>query len=97
MHQTMHWIIRAGAILTLAAHASGAIAQNAGPTPTPPRPSMSAVSPSAGPANGPLPAPVGHRQPKPSDLPAETAKGENHTLEPALRDLDERLRICRGC
>jgi hypothetical protein len=41
-------------------------------------------------------APVGHRQPKPSDLPADAARKES-APDPSARELDDKLRICRGC
>ena len=46
--------------------------------------------------NGPLPAPVGHRQVRPSDLPPDASKIENRA-EQNTRDFDAKLRICKGC
>jgi hypothetical protein len=46
--------------------------------------------------SSPLPAPVGHRQPRASDIPAPPPGGASGTTEPR-DDIDERLRICRGC
>ena len=45
------------------------------------------------------PAPVGHRQPRREDVPAEGAgKGESdRQLEHLDRALDGKLTICRGC
>jgi hypothetical protein len=46
----------------------------------------------------PLPAPVGHRQPRAADVPAGLAKNmsdEEH--ERRERALSRRLQICRGC
>jgi hypothetical protein len=47
------------------------------------------------------PAPVGHRQPKMSDLPPEVARRETQPPEPSnppdQHHLDSRLTICRGC
>jgi hypothetical protein len=46
----------------------------------------------------PLPAPVGHRQPRAADIPAGLAKNmsdEEH--ERRERALSRRLQICRGC
>jgi len=43
-------------------------------------------------------APVGHRQPRASDVPANprrTASDDEH--ERRERELDKKLRICRGC
>jgi hypothetical protein len=46
--------------------------------------------------SSPLPAPVGHRQPRASDIPAAPAGDASRASEPR-DDIDERLRICRGC
>jgi len=44
------------------------------------------------------PAPVGHRQPKLSDLPAESQNAATNTERSARdRELDRKLQICRGC
>jgi hypothetical protein len=47
------------------------------------------------------PAPVGHRQPKMSDLPPDVAHREMQPGvppdEPKQRNLNSRLTICRGC
>ena len=45
------------------------------------------------------PAPVGHRQPRPADIPpAPTPKnGTDAALERLQRTLDGKLNICRGC
>jgi hypothetical protein len=47
------------------------------------------------------PAPVGHRQPKMSDLPPDVAHREMQPgvppNEPKQRKLNSRLTICRGC
>ena len=43
-------------------------------------------------------APVGHRQPKLSDLPAESQNAATTTERSARdRELDGKLQICRGC
>jgi hypothetical protein len=47
-------------------------------------------------------APVGHRQPKMTDLPPDVAQREVQpevpmTNTPNQRNLDSRLTICRGC
>ena len=41
-------------------------------------------------------APIGHRQPRPQDLPPSVRREEG-TRSPAQRELDEKLQICRGC
>jgi hypothetical protein len=55
----------------------------------PPQTTGSAVS------SGVPQAPVGHRQPRPSDIPAGTAANEERSQ--LDRELDRQLRICRGC
>jgi hypothetical protein len=41
-------------------------------------------------------APIGHRQPRPQDLP-ESVRRDEGERSPAERALDEKLQICRGC
>jgi hypothetical protein len=51
------------------------------------------------PSAGPLPAPVGHRQPTPNSVPENTYKDPN-AKENAKMDaiLDQKMKgICRGC
>jgi hypothetical protein len=45
------------------------------------------------------PAPVGHRQPRAEDIPAEGPKKSDYDaqLERLDRALDGKLKICRGC
>jgi hypothetical protein len=45
------------------------------------------------------PAPVGHRQPRPADIPAEGQKKRDFDwqLERLNKAIDDKLRICRGC
>jgi hypothetical protein len=61
----------------------------------------SPVSPGGAPTAIAWPAPVGHRQPKMSDLPPDVAHREMQPGEPSnrpdQRDLNSRLTICRGC
>ncbi|MEH6950381.1 hypothetical protein V4R08_03380 [Nitrobacter sp. NHB1] len=44
-------------------------------------------------------APVGHRQPRPSEIPAESTKAWNpDQIDPADAALDRKIKsICRGC
>jgi hypothetical protein len=43
-------------------------------------------------------APVGHRQPRASDIPADIQKTESDLREERVnRELDKKLRICRNC
>ena len=93
MHQLIKWIVGAGAVLTLVVP-PGAMAQD--PQSNSPSAMPPAVAAGPGMVRGPLPAPVGHRQPKQSDLPPDTIKRESRG-EQGLRDLDAKLRICKGC
>jgi hypothetical protein len=45
----------------------------------------------------PLQAPVGHRQPRISDLPATPRSDEDKAAARSRADTDSKLRICRGC
>src|SRR5262245_35668615 len=49
-----------------------------------------------GQGQGRFEAPVGHRQPRPSDLPPGAAEDEG-ARTPEQRALDRSLQICRGC
>ncbi len=93
MHQAMRSMIGVGALLALAV--SAAVAQTTTPAPQPGPPSTTAVAP-----QGLFPAPVGHRQPRPSDLPPDIVKKENHPggeAGSAMRDFDTKMQICKGC
>jgi hypothetical protein len=46
--------------------------------------------------SSPLPAPVGHRQPRASDIPQPPPGDTAREVEPP-DDINEKLRICRGC
>ena len=49
-------------------------------------------------AAGLPPAPVGHRQPRPSDLPPETGKNDPSRIDAQDRELDRAIKnICKGC
>ena len=45
----------------------------------------------------PLQAPVGHRQPRLSDLPPGPRRDDDKATAAQRDDTDDRLRICRGC
>jgi hypothetical protein len=47
--------------------------------------------------NAPLPAPVGHRQPRVGDVPVTDKTAAELAEERQQADLNRRLRICRGC
>ena len=61
--------------------------------------------PAASRANPPAPAtdargqaPVGHRQPRPSDLPSNVQRDEGGPVRsPVDQELDQKMQICRGC
>lgn len=74
---------------------SVALAQNTAPGVTTGAGS-SASSSSSSSKGGVLPAPIGHRQPKASDVPANA---ENNYSESAQdKELDRKIKsICRGC
>jgi hypothetical protein len=76
------------AVMALLLGASGAIAQSKTSGPT---------SPTATPDSRSLPsAPVGHRQPRASDVPSASEK--NYTESAEDKALDRKIKsICRGC
>ena len=95
----------ASRIITLAVPAllmaSGALAQSssggsaASGTAASGGPATTGMAP---PPQGAPQAPVGHRQPKLSDLPAESQNAATTTERSARdRELDRKLQICRGC
>jgi hypothetical protein len=47
--------------------------------------------------SAPLQAPVGHRQPRLSDLPSGPRRDDDKATAAPRDDTDDRLRICRGC
>lgn len=52
----------------------------------------------SGSSSGVPPAPVGHRQPRASDIPANAQPtGQEETQIQRDRELDKKLWICRGC
>jgi hypothetical protein len=75
--------------------------ENINSLPSPQQDITSLPSPERAPTAAAWPAPVGHRQPKMSDLPPDLARREMQPGEqsdrPTQRDLDSRLTICRGC
>jgi hypothetical protein len=45
-----------------------------------------------------IPAPVGHRQPRRTDLPAPVRRDENMNADAlSEHEFDQQLQICRGC
>jgi len=55
--------------------------------------------PNAQPTNGAVPeAPIGHRQPRPANLPPETGKNNPDRIDAQDRALDRMIKnICKGC
>ena len=47
--------------------------------------------------SAPLQAPVGHRQPRLSDLPSGPRRDDDKATAASRDDIDDKLRICRGC
>ena len=66
-----------------------------------PRPAMPPVSSTNGlatPGSNIPQAPVGHRQPRAADIPANAPKHESDAwLQRLNRQIDRKLQICRGC
>jgi hypothetical protein len=54
------------------------------------------ASPRPGVSSTPFPAPIGHVQPTPRDLPPGVAATETERTK-AQTDFDKRLQICRNC
>jgi cell division protein FtsN len=85
-------LITALAALTLGATGLASVASaQSNPTPRPetpaPRPDTQGRAPEA---------PIGHRQPRPQDLPPSVRREEG-TRTPDQEALDKKLEICRGC
>ena len=55
------------------------------------------LSPSAQPSGSVIPAPVGHRQPRASDIPQGDRSAAELLEERQQAELTRKLRICRGC
>jgi hypothetical protein len=54
--------------------------------------------PAANTSGNTLEAPVGHRQPRPGDLPPETGKNNPDRIDAQDRELDRMIKnICKGC
>ena len=64
----------------------------------PPKHLRSQPTTESGSAGSVPPAPVGHRQPRPSDLPPEAGKDDPSRIDPQDRELDRMIKnICNGC
>jgi hypothetical protein len=84
------WVVGPAALTALAVAATGTVWAQNPPDDKPAQPSPGTVR------SSPLPAPVGHRQPRASDIPPLSPGDSTREAEPR-DDLNERLRICRGC
>ncbi|WP_136623694.1 hypothetical protein [Bradyrhizobium centrolobii] len=82
------------AVLTILISARTAAAQTYVPTPSSALPITSLQRPSLGLTTGS--APIGHRQPKTTDVPTEWP-GDLERLSEEDVKIDRRLTICRGC
>jgi hypothetical protein len=99
MPQTIAKILGTGLIVATIVLPFGAIAQVQKSGPTSPDAATSAspaATSAAQAADSRYQAPVGHRQPRPSDIPANVAR-QNIGVDRGERDLDAKLQICRGC
>jgi hypothetical protein len=88
---TMSKVMTAAAVLAVVLSAGTAFAQDtardkAGTTPLAPESRST-----------PMQAPVGHRQPRLSDLPSAPRPDDHKAAGAPRDDTDDRLRICRGC
>jgi hypothetical protein len=93
---TMSKIMTAATVLAAALSAGTAFAQDAVRDRAGITPGVTPSAPESRPT--PIPAPVGHRQPRLSDLPSAPRPDDDKAAAPAARDdIDDRLRICRGC
>jgi hypothetical protein len=88
-------VTTAGTVLAVALAAGTAFAQDAGRDNAGIAPLAPPLAPES--RSTPLPAPVGHRQPRLSDLPSAPRPDDDRAAAPTRDDTDDRLRICRGC
>jgi hypothetical protein len=77
------------AVALLAFVASAQDAPQGNAATTPPKPDSVRTSP--------LPAPVGHRQPRASDIPQAPPRDDVSAANGPRDDINDKLRICRGC
>jgi hypothetical protein len=82
-------------VLALVPTAAAAVAQEARPPDPPPE---RAIGTNGAAPGQPRSAPIGHRQPRAADVPADAPKDElAQRIEQINRSLDRQLQICRGC
>jgi hypothetical protein len=61
-------------------------------------PAVQGNSPPPAATEGRAQAPVGHRQPRPGDLPPDVRREEGGMVRSPLdREIDQKMQICRGC
>jgi hypothetical protein len=61
-------------------------------------PAVQGNPPSPPATEGRAQAPVGHRQPRPGDLPPDVRREEGGMVRSPLdREIDQKMQICRGC
>jgi hypothetical protein len=91
MELTMSKVMAAAAVLAVALSACGASAQDTARD----KAGIAPLSPDS--RSTPVQAPVGHRQPRLSDLPSAVRPDDDKAAVRSRDDTDDRLRICRGC
>jgi hypothetical protein len=91
MELTMSKVMAAAAVLAVAMSACGAFAQDAARD----KAGITPLSPDS--RSTPIQAPVGHRQPRLSDLPSAARPDDDKAAVRSRDDINDRLRICRGC
>jgi hypothetical protein len=90
--RTVTWVAVLSSVALSVAFAQNAATSGQGP-------------PAASQANPPSPAtdargqaPVGHRQPRPGDLPPNVSRDEGGRVRsPVDQELDQKMQICRNC
>jgi hypothetical protein len=94
-----HRLVLHGTALALSVLLLSAEAPAQAQKPAPEKEQDRTVGSGAGsPQSTPSPAPIGHRQPKASDLPSVVPKDpSDEWLTRINRELDRKIQICRGC
>jgi hypothetical protein len=92
---TMSKVMTAATFLAVALSTGTAFAQDAARDKAGITPGVSPLAPES--RSTPMQAPVGHRQPRLSDLPSAPRPDDDKVAAPPRDDIDDRLRICRGC
>jgi len=82
----------AALVMAGAGVANVALAQNN----PPPRSDMPALDGQRTDSQSRMQAPIGHRQPRPQDLPSNALRDQEGRTD-AQRELDKKLEICKGC